>query len=287
VAIDDPFPYDFEDLVERALRPYRPILSYVAIAQFRTHLDLFFRTTENLAPWIDALDRAAWVPPTSAAGLTSAQLALLRSGRPTRVLETLAENLEIRLDGGSEESERKARELLLLASGCLDDLAPSSPVLPEPDLDACARELGRFIDLAIVALHVSTVAELSALHQRRDPSDAGSDNFLAASRYFSWVLLAFRRVKLSEEDASVFLTYYVRRSAPEDVAERRGHAIDVEIQRRQAFLERFGQELRREIERLTREVSPDPARADLRSSPWLRTLLMREALGAPGTPEKS
>jgi len=80
-AIENLFPDDVEEIIERVLLRYRPIFSHMLMGSFRNHLQRAIQGSLTLKSWLPVGPRH---PVHGTSALTAGQVALLGGTRPVR-----------------------------------------------------------------------------------------------------------------------------------------------------------------------------------------------------------
>lgn len=230
--LDAAYPDDFEEIVERVLLTYRPILSHFLLAHLRNDAYRTLLSHQNLKPW----EADGPPPPVRPIGsLTVAQVVLLGGTRPRRVVHSLAADINSMLDGGDRETVHRAEGMLEHANEALESLVGHHVVTPVKGPAARRRKLTGFIHLGVAAEIASLMGTLAAHHlwtRHQDPEKVPD----LIRRYFLGVVQAFGRVRLSARDLAVFGDYYVENAEIEELAEERDLDLAVEVERRRVFL---------------------------------------------------
>jgi hypothetical protein len=233
-ALDNAFPDDVDDIVERVLLPYRPILSHALTGSFRRRLQLAVEGSTNLKPWLPA---PRYRPAHAIGALTAGQVALLGGFRPMRILHSVAYDLALPLDGGDRKSVQATEQILLTAAEALDSLADHHVVVPVKGSDARLRRLHGFVRVGVAALLAGT---MGALHEHRLWSGrrelAEAPEFI--QRYFLGAIQIFGRIQLNRRDQGVFRDHYLEARDIEELADER-LGLDAEVERRHGFLKRL------------------------------------------------
>lgn len=272
------FPHDLDEIIERGIEPYRPVLSRMVIAEIRDHLRTILHMSSALSACIRMLDAATRIPWPRVEGLTPSQVALLGGTAPTRVPEMAAHELALPVDGGSKESADALRDHMIASFGAAQDLIDQHPEVTPAHPDDAARALSELVDDAVVASYAAMLGVIFNQLEPLKPGEAPSDQTTAMQPYFAWALLAFQNVDLDRADTSTFDHYYMRCFEPADIAKHRGHAVEIELDRRLSFIRRLGPRLRREIAQLAEDLGSEPARADP-SSKHVQTFYTLSMLG--------
>ncbi len=269
--LDNAFRYELDEIIERGLSTYRPILSHVATATFRNNLAGTMTGYGNLQPWIEMLTPSRSPPLHGTDKLTAGQVALLGGTRPLRILHSIVLDLDVLLDGGDKQSLKRANRILGPTCDALQSLVDHHVVAPAKGRDASARKLGAFVDLGIAAQIAST---MGALHyERLHAEDASGDEVI--QRYFLGMVQIFGRITLARNDQQVFSDHYIDVVDVEGFAADQGRDLSDEVARRHGFLKRLAAALRAQIQLVTGPPAPDPTGAELPATRRPTTLLGR------------
>jgi hypothetical protein len=247
-ALDNAFADELDEIIERALLAYRPILSHAVMGQFRTNLQLIVHASDNLKPW---LARGQFQPAHGLGSLTAGQVALLGGTRPTRALHSVASWLSVPLDGGDQKGLRTVGQILHHSTEALESLVEHHVVVAVKEGEARLRKLREVVRLGIAAQAAAMMGaqqELGLWAERDDleePSELVRRYFLAAHQ-------AFGRIKLSRADQDVFRDYYIEALPIDELAEERDRGLDAEVERRRAFLKRLAAALEAQCELMAR-----------------------------------
>jgi hypothetical protein len=249
-ALDSAFSGDTDEIIERVLLVYRPILSHAVMATFRRNLFLVAHTID-FAPWRPEGPR----PPVHGIGaLTAGQVALLGGTRPRRILHTLVTDLDVALDGDKASLER-AHNVLLPTSDAVESLAAYHDVVPVKGWEAGARKMRAFVDLAVAT---QIAAAMGALHEEhpwsRQRERRQAPEFVR--RYFLGLVEVFGQIKLPRKDEAIFRDHYLEDVTIEQLAEEKGRGLDAEVERRLGFLRRLAKALKLEIGKRTGVAGP-------------------------------
>jgi hypothetical protein len=263
--LDDAFPDDTEEIIERALHAYRPLLGHTATAFFRSNLSVHVLGHGRFSPWVATIRAGRPVAAVAAHDLTAAQVILLGGTRPTRCLHSVvAAELHVHLDGGFPEEIARARSVLGGSYGAVESLVRHHPCTPARGRAAALASLTELVHLGIAAQYASMIARL--YDQGFDPERLPSDEEVAfLTRYFFWAMHAFRRLALTRGDQAAFRDYYVDRARPDELAEEHDLELDHEVERRRRFLKRLSKGLLVQAAAIGGEAHDDAAPPP----PWL------------------
>lgn len=261
VDLDTTFRYELAEIIERGLSVYRPILSHLVMATFRSNFARVIHGHRGpLEAWTDELTPGRQPPLHGMDKLTAGQVALLGGSRPLRILHSVALDLDVLLDGGDKQSRKNAKEVLEPTCDALQSLIDHHVVAPAKGRDACARKLGALVDLGIAAQIASTIGALH--HQLEDPEDASEpDDFV--KRYFLGMVQVFGRIALAHHDQKIFRDRYIDAADMDALVEDDGRDLDEEVELRHGFLKRLAKALKAQIQLVTGRPAPDPPGAEL------------------------
>lgn len=234
-ALDGAFSDDVDEIIERVLLAFRPILCQAVMASFRDDLQLAIQGTDELKAWL------AVGPPSTVRGvgpLTAGQVALLGGTRPTRVLQTVASRLWIPLDGGDKQSLREADRILTHSSKALESVVEHHVVSPARGQEARLRKLRGLVRVGVAAQFAAMMGALHEHHLWAEERALEEERELV-QRYFLGALQAFGRIKLARRDQDVFRDHYLEARDIEEIADERGVELAAEAERRRGFLERL------------------------------------------------
>ncbi len=272
--LDNAFRYEIVELIEHRLSAFRPILSNLVIATFRSNLErhVAMAGRGNLDPWMHAIFAGRPLTLQGTDRLTAGQVALLGGTRPLRILHTVVLELGVLLDGGDKASQRQATEILEMTSQALRSVVKHHVVEPAKTRDAALRKLGALVDLGIAAQIAST---MGALHHDlpHGEDDAGDDVF---RHHFLGLVQAFGRLTLTRNDQKVFSDHYIDGVDVERLVDDDGRDFDEEVELRHAFLSRLVKALKAQIKLVASRAAPDPARAELPPARSPKALSRRE-----------
>lgn len=270
VDLDTTFRYELAEIIERGLSAYRPILSHLATATFRSNFARVIHGHKgNLEPWTDQLARGWLLPLQGTDKLTAGQVALLGGTRPLRIVHTVVHDLDVLLDGGDKQSLKHATEVLEPTCGALQNLVDHHVVYPAKGRDASARKLAALVDLGIAAQIAST---MGALHDHlQSPVDAsGPDDVI--KRYFLGMVQVFGRITLARRDQKIFSDHYIDAADVDDLVEDDGRDFAKEVELRHGFLKRLAKAIKAQIQLITSPPAPPPPRVELPAAPGPKTL---------------
>lgn len=237
-ALDHAFAYEIEDIIERGLLAYEPILSLPVMAQLREHLRHVLHRDSTMKPWLAQLPGQE--PIDGIGTLTAGQVALLGGTRPLRVLHALAPDFGLRAES---KSRAHLGFLLLSSTEALNSLVEHHVVAPARGREACARRLREFVNLAVAAMIAALMGTL--YDHRMSPGVPGREEETPlVKRHFSRMGEAFTRITLTRKDQGIFRDYYLDEAHIEELAEEGGRGLAAEVERRRGFLKRLAAALK-------------------------------------------
>lgn len=274
--LDDAFPSDLDEIIDLGLRPYRPVLSHTVAAALQGDMLAVIESAGNLRPWVDVLDTRGRAPEGARdeGGLTPAQRALLGGSAPGRFLDDLVWGLRVELDSLSRAGVKGAHAVLITSVEALDAYAEGYPPAPAAD-PAAARGVAGFLERGVPLMFATMIGSITGGDALTWASVRGHE--VELYRYFVYLVEAFHRAGLDDEDRQTFSDHYEAGLDPALLAARRAATPPADLARHDAFLLRFGVAMQRGIAALSEEAGPDPARTDPHTSPKLRAFVEREA----------
>jgi hypothetical protein len=270
VDLDTTFRYELAEIIERGLSVYRPILSHLVMATFRSNFALVIHGHRGpLEPWTDELTPGRQPPLHGTDKLTAGQVALLGGTRPLRILHSVLLDLDVLLDGGDKQSRKQAIEVLEPTCDALQSLVDHHVVAPAKGRDASARKLGALVDLGMAAQIASTMGALH--HHLQDPEDASEPDDVV-KRYFLGMVQVFGRITLARRDQKIFSDHYIDAADVDALVEDDGRDLDEEVELRHGFLKRLAKALKAQILLVTGRPAPPPPLPELSATPGRKTL---------------
>ena len=270
VDLDTTFRYELAEIIERGLSVYRPILSHLVTATFRSNFARVIHGHRgNLEPWTEQLAPGRLLPLHGTDTLSAGQVALLGGTRPLRILHVVVLDLDVLLDGGDKQSRKHAKEVLEPTCEALQNLVDHHVVSPAKGRDASARKLAALVDLGIAAQIAST---MGALHDHlQSPEEASGDGDMV-KRYFLGMVQVFGRITLARRDQKIFSDHYIDAADVDDLVEDDGRDFAEEVELRHGFLKRLAKALRAQIQLVTGRAAPPPPHPELPATPSPKTL---------------
>ena len=275
VDLDTPFRYELAEIIERGLSVYRPILSHLVTATFRSNFARVIHGHRgNLEPWTKELAPGRLLPLHGTDTLSAGQVALLGGTRPVRILHVVILDLDVLLDGGDKQSRKHAKEVLEPTCDALQNLVDHHVVSAAKGQDAAARNLAALVDLGIAAQIASTMGALhDHLQSPEEASGDGDDDVV--KRYFLGMVQVFGRITLTRRDQKLFSDHYIDAADVDDLVEDDGRDFDNEVALRHGFLKRLAKALRAQIQLVTGPPAPPPSHPELPASPRPKRLRER------------
>jgi hypothetical protein len=259
--LDTTFRYELAEIIERGIWVYRPILSHLATATFRSNFARAIHGHKGpLQPWTDQIAPSRLPPLHGTDKLTAGQVALLGGTRPRRILHSVVHDLGVLLDGGDKQSLKHAEVILEPTCDVLQSIVDHHVVTPAKGRDASVRKLGVLVDLGMAAQIAST---LGALHHHLQYPEEGSAGTDLVKRYFLGMVQVFGGIKLVRNDQRVFRDHFIDGGNIDDLVEDDGRDLDREVELRHGFLTRLARALKAQIKLVTGRPLPDPPDAEL------------------------
>jgi hypothetical protein len=244
-ALDGMFADEPEEIVERVLRAYQPILNRTIMVHLRMDLQRNLDGHIQFAPW-----RTEGQPAVQSLGsLTATQVAFLGGTRPTRMLEDIAAELKVPVESGDRESEQKLYQISL-SSRQTDKVIDHYVVAKVKGREARARRVREFVEFAVAAQFASLIGALSGRHDALllNPEEEEEEpEFIR--RHFLGAIRMFRKLKLTPTAQAVFQDHFLDDREIEDIAEDEGRELEEEIERRRVFLKGLARALREALDR--------------------------------------
>lgn len=206
-----------------------------------------------------------------------------------RLLQSLADELEIPLDGGDKRTMAEAEQMLSHAADALESLAEHHVVTRVEERAERAAKLREFVELGVAAQLAGLMAGLYE-DNRWSGRPVPENPRELVERYFLKMVEVFARIELSRADQEVFRDYYVNVIDIHELAAERGRGLAREIARRKGFLERLAAALAAEIDRVTaappRHDPVDPEALGEAGPPQPPPKTLSRATGAAARPRK-
>lgn len=252
-TLDRVFRGESADMIEEAIRPYRPVLSHAIVHQFRHNLWERFLLRTGFEGWIEAVPREE----IRAVGpLSAVQVSLLGGWRPMRCVHETVSELDARIDNGDRGDLAVLGRILYPCFTAVDSLAVYERKEPPGSPEEAERRLRELFEIAVAAQYAAMVAALTGAQSRI----SAEEDARFAPRYFLAALQAFQRVSLSRADQAAFSDFFLSGARIKDLAEETGAKVSLLVERRRTFLERLSRGLRAAIAVIAQEPPPEGTR---------------------------